>query len=221
MGDFNYVLRYLPLYRAALTDDWETAEAIFNQDSKADTAKITYLSQTALHIAVGTNNSHDFVDKLVNRIADKDITKLRNFDSQSYNSLHFAAKLGNTKAAKALAEKDRDMTLIKTHKGITAVTLAAMSGHKETLAYLLEVTPNVVGEDGTSPYSGIDGGDLIMYIIIAGFYDIALKFINDYPNLAAQKDTYRFTGLARLAQQSSAFPSGRSWWFWQHFIYLC
>ncbi|KAL9691834.1 hypothetical protein QQ045_012261 [Rhodiola kirilowii] len=220
MGDD--VLRYLPLHRAALTDDWETAEAIFKQYPDADTAKITYRDETALHIAVGTNCSHHFVGKLVNRIVAKDITKLRTTtNDKNINSLHYAATVGNTKAAKVLVENDREMTIIPNGLGSTAIKLAAWYGRKETLVYLLGVTPNQVGVDGTSPYSGVTGGDLITQTITAGFYDITLELMRRYPNLITQTDRYNHTSLEILAAQWSDFPSGRSWWFWKYLIYFC
>ncbi|KAL9691075.1 hypothetical protein QQ045_011492 [Rhodiola kirilowii] len=222
--NYNYVLSYLRLYRAALTDDWKTAETIFNEDPDADTAVITYRNrrQTALHIAVGTNSSHGFVEKLVNRIAVKDKSKLRTPDYKGNTSLHYAAQAGNTNAAKALLEKDRELALIANNYRNTAVKLAALFGQRETLEYLLDVTPDEIGEDGMSPYSGLAGGDLISLTITAGFYDVAMTLINKYPKLVTEENRDGITALQTLATQPSAFPSGRSrWWFWENIIYFC
>uniref|UniRef100_A0A7N0T925 PGG domain-containing protein n=1 Tax=Kalanchoe fedtschenkoi TaxID=63787 RepID=A0A7N0T925_KALFE len=219
--DYQYVLRYLPLYRAALTDNWEAAEPIFDRDPDALTSRITGWWETALHIAVGTNCSHRFVENLVTRIAAVDITKLRTPNYMANSSLHYAAKAGNTRAARALVEKDPEMVSLVNQCGHTAVKLAAWFGRKETLVYLLGVTPHVIGEAGTSPYSGSPGGDLITLAITAGFYDVALKLIERHPNLATEKDRNGITALQTLATQPGAFPSGRSWWFWQYFIYNC
>ncbi|CAM8900788.1 unnamed protein product [Rhodiola kirilowii] len=60
-------------------------------------------------MAVATNNFDDFVDKLVNQITIKDISKLSTADHNTNISLHYAATVGNTKAAKALVEKDHEM----------------------------------------------------------------------------------------------------------------
>ncbi|KAL9678120.1 hypothetical protein QQ045_015959 [Rhodiola kirilowii] len=219
--DYKYDPRYLPLFRAALTNDWTTAEAIFNEYPDADTARIAYLGQTTLHIAVTTNKSHSFVEKLVNRIAAKDKSKLRT-PGKYGSTLHYAARAGNTNAAKALVGKDPGMALIADGYGNTAVKLAAWYGRKETLVYLLGVTPDETGgEDGMSPYSGVAGGDLITLTISAGFYDVAMKLINEYPNLATEKDRKGIRALQTLATQPSAFPSGRSWWFWEYIIYFC
>uniref|UniRef100_A0A7N0U4C4 PGG domain-containing protein n=1 Tax=Kalanchoe fedtschenkoi TaxID=63787 RepID=A0A7N0U4C4_KALFE len=219
--DYKYVLRYLPLYRAAVTDDWEAAKAIFDRDPDALTTRITYWSETTLHIAVATNCSHRFVENLVNRIAAVDKTKLRTPDYTTYNSLHYAAKVGNTRAATVLVENDPEMASIVDQCGHTPVKLAAWFGRKETLVYLLGVTPDVIGEAGTSPYSGTTGGDLITLTITAGFYDVALNLIERYPSLATEKDRNGITALQTLASRPGAFPSGRSWWFWQFFIYNC
>lgn len=169
--DYDDVIRFLPLYKAALEDDWESAKRFFQDDEEKLTAKITYWWETPLHIAVGTNRSHRFVKELVERImAAGGVEKLRTPSWWKNNSLHYAAKVGNTTAVRLLVEKDPDMPQIANPGGNTALKLAAWYAQKETLCYLLEVTKDVVGEDGTSPFRGLAGADLITLIITAGFY---------------------------------------------------
>ncbi|KAI8000753.1 hypothetical protein LOK49_LG09G01103 [Camellia lanceoleosa] len=57
--------RYIPLLRAALRGDWDSAKRIFDQDEAAFTANITDYEETALHVSVSSARSIDFVKKLV------------------------------------------------------------------------------------------------------------------------------------------------------------
>lgn len=59
--DLNW---YLPLYKAALKGDWESARKFFDQDPEAVTAKITEVSETALHIAAGKGKAISFLKKI-------------------------------------------------------------------------------------------------------------------------------------------------------------
>ncbi|KAJ0806786.1 putative ankyrin repeat-containing domain-containing protein [Helianthus annuus] len=163
MTNYNYVISDLPIYKAALLDNWDSVSQLFEQDPELLTKQITYWWETPLIIAVGTNRSHSFVEKLVERIVG------------SYggnNPLHYAAKVGNTTAAKLLVEQNPDMTRVPNPYGNTPLKLAAWHGNKDTLKYLLTVTPDtsLPGEEGSSPYTGVAGGDLITLTIMAGFY---------------------------------------------------
>ncbi|CAM8951719.1 unnamed protein product [Rhodiola kirilowii] len=170
--DYTYVINYLPLHKAALNDDWYTAELIFTHDTSAATTKITYIEETLLHVAVGTNSSHNFVLNLINHIASTDPSQLRAVDRLGNNALHFAAKTGNIRAARELVKIDAGMSQTIDRKGVSPLLVAAVYGRKETLVYLLGVTEDVVSEDGLSPYSRVAGGELITHIITAGFYDV-------------------------------------------------
>uniref|UniRef100_A0A7N0T8E4 PGG domain-containing protein n=1 Tax=Kalanchoe fedtschenkoi TaxID=63787 RepID=A0A7N0T8E4_KALFE len=214
------IFDYIPLYRAALNNDWEAAKAIFDLDEAAAASKITYGGESVLHIAVGTNCSHRFVEQLVNFIASKDVGKLRNVDRSGETALHRAARAGNTEASKALVNKDPEIIKARNFHsyGETALNLAAHSAKKETLLFLVQATSRTVEEDGTSPYAGQAGGDLMAYIIEAGFYDIALYLVNKYPNLAMEKDSVHVTALQRLAAIPKAFPSGQGGSFWKKLL---
>ncbi|CAH1429780.1 unnamed protein product [Lactuca virosa] len=101
------------------------------------------------------------------------------------NPLHYAAKVGNTTAARLLVAQNPSMTRLPNGSGNTPLKLAAWHGNKKTLQYLLTVTPDLPppgAEEGTGPYTGLAGGDLITLTIMAGFYDVALKIIDMHPN---------------------------------------
>lgn len=181
MANDNSLINYLKIYKAAIEDDWETALCIFQKQNHGLCTYFSYDSETPLHIAIGTNSSHRFVQQLVDWIMDRhDLQMLRICNNNGNTALHYAAIVRNTQAAKLLINKDPGMAQITNKKGYTALTLAAMYSQKDTLCYLLEVTKDVVGERGTSPYQGHYGADLLAFTILADFYGMYAFFINNF-----------------------------------------
>ncbi|KAJ9555568.1 hypothetical protein OSB04_010182 [Centaurea solstitialis] len=221
MEGYNYIIDDVPIYKAALHDDWDSVEQIFEEDPELMTKQIGYWWETPLIIAVGTNCSHRFVQKLVARIVVAgDADKLFWTDYAGNNPLHYAAKVGNTIDAKLLVEQNQHMTLARNPYGHAPLKLAAWHGKKETLKYLLKVTRDLLpGEEGTSPYTGVAGGDLITLTIVAGFYDVALDIIDLHPNIVLEFDRSKQTALQVLATKPEIFPSGSGLGFWGRFIY--
>ena len=170
--NYDFVISDLPIYKAAMYDDWDSVRQIFEQNPELMTKQITYWWETPLIIAVGTNRSHNFARKLVERIVEVGASdKLFVTTIYGNNPLHYAAKVGNTIAAKLLVARNSDMTRVPNPDGHSPLKLAAWHGNKETLQYLLRVTRDLLpGEEGTSPYTGVAGGDLITLTIMAGFY---------------------------------------------------
>ncbi|KAK1435353.1 hypothetical protein QVD17_01114 [Tagetes erecta] len=179
MRSYDYATSDLPIHKAAIADDWDSVKRIFEQHPQLMTKQI--LEETPLIIAIGTNHSHRFVKKLVELIVAvgaKD--KLFVASCGGNNPLHYAAKVGNTTAARLLVEQNPDMTLVANPYGNMPLTLAAFHGNKETMKYLLTVTPDLVtGDEGDSPYAGAAGGDLITLTLKAGYYAPTIKNIHD------------------------------------------
>ncbi|KAK1411164.1 hypothetical protein QVD17_37709 [Tagetes erecta] len=221
MNTMNYddAIHSIPIYKAAMNDDWDSVEHIFDtQPDKLD-ARITMWRETPLQIAIGTNSSHLFVSKIIERIVNTNIGKLRTKTWRGNTALHYAAKIGNTVDAKLLVAEDSGIAQIVNGDGHTALKLAAKYGQLETLWYLLGVTKDEPGEDGTSPYNGVSGADLITLTLTAGFCDVALYLVKNYPDLVTQKDREGHTALQVLATKPNVFPSGSQLWFYQHLIY--
>ncbi|KAK9072457.1 hypothetical protein SSX86_008891 [Deinandra increscens subsp. villosa] len=170
---YKFVFSDLDIYNAAIRDKWDYVSDLFESHPELMTKEITYLLETPLIIAIGTNRSQRFVKKLVERIvASGAKEKLFQSTYEGNNPLHYAAKAGNTTAARLLVEQNSDMTRVPNPYGSTPLRLAAWHANKETLRYLLTVTPDLPsGEEGiSSPYTGVAGGDLITLTITAGFY---------------------------------------------------
>ncbi|KAL8227344.1 hypothetical protein R6Q57_017176 [Mikania cordata] len=221
--DYNHVITHLPIHKAALTDDWESVSQIFEKDPELMTKPISYLGETPLMMAVGTNNSHHFVEQLVARIvAVGAVDQLFLASSRGDNPIHRAAMIGNTIDARVLVEQNRDMVRIPNSDGYTPVNLAAWHRNKGILRYLLEVAGDLLPEeDGSSIYTGVAGGDLITLTIHAGFLDIALEIIAKHPDIVIEEDGKSKTALEVLGSKPELFPSGSTLGFWSRLIYLC
>lgn len=156
------VIRLAPLYRAALMGEWEVAEDIFKRDSGAIMSWITLLSETALHVAVGTGNNLDFVEKLVELMCEQSLP-LKLKDSYGNTALAVAAIVGNVKAAKILVGKNKELPLVKNKVNYSPLLLAAKYGHRDMILYLLSVT-----KDGV--FTGKAGARLLNLLITFDFY---------------------------------------------------
>ncbi|KAH7851292.1 hypothetical protein Vadar_009481 [Vaccinium darrowii] len=210
--------KYIPLYQAALRGDWESAERFFMRDEGSLTARITKFSETALHISVaagsGSPKSILFVKNLLEKMP---LEALEIGDQFNATALHNAAWVGNLEAAKALVEKHQRLLYRSDSRKLLPLHLAAMNAHKETLLYLLEVT----NCDPVSKLFSDDdsAADFFIFVIVAGFYDVALDLVHKYPSLAMAKRDNDDCALKAISRKVSAFPSGDHPNFWQRIIY--
>ncbi|KAG5547056.1 hypothetical protein RHGRI_012927 [Rhododendron griersonianum] len=131
--------RYIPLLKATLRGDWETAENFFERDTSALTGPIKETGDTALHIAVGVGKENiHFVEKLV-ELMPAEALALKNMDGNT--PLHLAASVGNTKAAAILAGKHPPLLYIGTSDlfygdDMLPIHCAALYGRRDTLLYI-------------------------------------------------------------------------------------
>ncbi|KAL1811703.1 hypothetical protein ACET3Z_021768 [Daucus carota] len=224
MGNEMGLIKYCTVYKAAIADDWEAARLIFEEERNVFYA-FTYFNEnnpyTPLHIAVATNCSHRFVQELVEWIMlVGDVQMLRFRDTAGHSALHYAAIVGNTQDARLLIDADPELAQMCSIKGWTALTLAAACRRKEAVNYLLQVTKDVINEEGTSPYRGELGADLLLYTLHSDFYDVALYLVKKYPDLVTERNTVSGqTALEILARKPNAFRSGSKLGFWHRIIY--
>ena len=129
--------RYIPLVKAALAGNWESAERFFAQHKEAIRVPITKSMETALHIAVGTGKALHFVENLVKAMK---LEELELCDDKGYTALNTAASVGNRAAAMVLVQKNPALLHIRAKKYRLPIQIATMYGHKDTLSYLLSVT---------------------------------------------------------------------------------
>ncbi|KZV43899.1 hypothetical protein F511_37875 [Dorcoceras hygrometricum] len=210
--DLNF---HLPLYKAAIRDDWESARKIFDANPDAFKARISKISETVLHIAVGRSEAIRFVEKLVELMPTEALSLVSKFRE---TALHYTAKYGNVEAAKLLVGRDPELPHMRNDTNFLPLHLAALFGQKEMVVYLLTVTRENVEPN---PFVGPPGSVLLSSIVHSGFYDVALDLVRRYPKLATTLTPGGNTALSILAGIPSAFPSGGSLNFWQKLIYSC
>ncbi|KAI8019182.1 Ankyrin repeat-containing protein ITN1 [Camellia lanceoleosa] len=176
--------KYLSLQKAALTGDWEEAKQIIDGDGDAITAKITPDAEIALHVAVATGKSIEFVTNLVDLMP---VEALELNDSAGYTALNIAARFGNTEAAKILVAKHSDLLYIRNKYDWLPLHWAAQSAHKDTLSYLLMVTkpdcktkkPIENDLEHMAPFEDDSGVELPLLVIASGFYGPPIKHIRE------------------------------------------
>nr|XP_016450194.1 PREDICTED: uncharacterized protein LOC107775034 [Nicotiana tabacum] len=123
------------LYQAALRDDWESAEPILEKDLSLGRAKMTKRGERVLHIAAVARSTR-FVQKLVNKLEESDLELPNNGGT---NAFCFAAASGVVKIASIMRDKNNKLPNIISKHG-SAITMAALLGHKDMVVYLYEVT---------------------------------------------------------------------------------
>ncbi|THG09241.1 hypothetical protein TEA_024037 [Camellia sinensis var. sinensis] len=159
--------RYIPLLNAALRGDWDSAERFFDQDPRALTAHITDGKDTALHVAIRSGRSIEFVKKLVDLMPPEALA-LRN--SSGCTALISAALYGNTKAAVIVVEKHDTSLYIRKDQNSLPLHCAANNGHKDTLLYLLSVTKE--DDPVSKPFAYPSGALLLLQVIDSEFYGV-------------------------------------------------
>ncbi|GMP36885.1 hypothetical protein CsSME_00008840 [Camellia sinensis var. sinensis] len=157
--------RYIPLLNAALGGDWDSAKRCIDEDESALTANITNSRDTALHIAIMSGRSIEFVKKLADLMPPEALA-LRN--SSGCTALISAALYGNTKAAVILVEKHPTSLYIRTDQNSLPLHCAANNGHKDTLLYLLSVTKE--DDPVSKPLAYPSGALLLFQVIDSEFY---------------------------------------------------
>lgn len=159
--------RHRAMYTAAKSgaEDASTANLLEHQAYINDTLGITL--ETALHVAVATGRSV-VAENLVNRlIAPSTINNLGIKDHLGLTPLHVAALTGNFKAAQVLVDKLNDLLYVKDKNDLFPVHLAAKSGHRGTLYYLIRC--NIALDGRLNPLTGEDGLRLLNFMIDSDF----------------------------------------------------
>ncbi|GMP22334.1 hypothetical protein CsSME_00000399 [Camellia sinensis var. sinensis] len=237
--------RYVALHRAAIEGDWEMASKFIKNepDNTAVRAAITADLETALIVAVKSNQRNNFVKKLVEEHMSQEDLALG--DSRKRTALHRAAGAGNMEAAKLLVKNNQNLPNVETYDKRIPLFFAAARGHRQMVLYLFSVTTidgnthylsQLLSKNGLlplsqnkpksfKPFEGEPGFRILHQLTINGLYDIALALLQDKPELACfipekEKDL-QFHSLMAIAQKPSSFQSGTSFHVWQKLIYSC
>ncbi|KAL2539817.1 Ankyrin repeat family protein [Abeliophyllum distichum] len=207
---------YLPLHKAALAGDWESANKFREQESEAVRAIVTGFSETALMVAVRSPLRNHFVQQLVGLMLPDDLAIK---DSSGSTALHTAALVGNIEAAKLLIQKNPNLAIVWNNDKELPLHVAAKYGQGEMVLYLLPITK----EDAEpKPFEEESGAKILCDLIDSGLYDIALSFLQHYPKLSSGKPSpVEPSPLESIAREPSAFRSGARLNIFQRLIYSC
>ncbi|KAK2653784.1 hypothetical protein Ddye_013640 [Dipteronia dyeriana] len=204
LSDQSYYC-YLPLISDAQRGDWKS---FTRRDQNAWTSRITSLSQTALHVAA-ISCQWGFVLKLLEFLSPESITVQ---DEYGNTALHYVAAGGSLKTAKALVTKNPDLPQMTDKNGhLPLITSIWSESNKELAWYLSSVTK--VDSQSTLLLQ------ILHSLIQSGYHDIALHYIEKYPELAITIDKYGCSLLFWLAENPSHFFSQSNLGFLERLIY--
>ncbi|XP_075497769.1 uncharacterized protein LOC142535003 [Primulina tabacum] len=220
--DFSFNVIYIAALKATIMNVIEVKRQkklinfFLDKDEDAITAIINDSSETALHVAVETGKSNDFLRKLLEYPMPNEAMLSK--DSTGDTALHTAALAGNKEAAILLVNKKIDLLYITNNNNMLPIHLAARNSQKDTLMYLISVSKKEVQN---SPFVGKLGASLLTIAIASEFIDVALYLVQKYPELATLSDDDDDYALQVIAGMKSVFPSGKSFNWWQNWIYSC
>ncbi|KAM0041977.1 putative ankyrin repeat-containing domain, PGG domain, ankyrin repeat-containing domain superfamily [Helianthus debilis subsp. tardiflorus] len=196
----KYISIGVPLYQAAIRGDWKAAESILKRNGDLIRFAITENEETLLHVAASaksTKGVEEFVINLVKLMEKKDL-ELQN---RSYDTaLNLAAMAGNEKAARIMVEKHPTLMDIPGKRGEMPLYMAALYGKPAMVRYLYGISKKMSGDY----WSHESRGWVLQRCVEAGIFDVALKIVNDRPELILKRVLFNKVLLA-LAETREAF----------------
>ncbi|XP_054800427.1 uncharacterized protein LOC129304700 isoform X2 [Prosopis cineraria] len=172
----KYLKLCVPLHKAALKGDWKEAKHILDQDRSLVRAAITKGWATILHVATGANHVH-FVEELVKRMLPQDL-ELQ--DVNGNTAFCIAAATGNLQIVEIMQRRNESLPTIRGGQGTTPLHMAALQGQSQMAWYLYCKSIHV--------FEHIDWIVLLFLCVNSGIYDLALKVLEENPNLAFERD---------------------------------
>ncbi|XVF37599.1 hypothetical protein REPUB_Repub20aG0023400 [Reevesia pubescens] len=206
---------YKQLWKAIVREDWKEVRKELNRNPLALTSPITEFYETVLHILVNSEKALWLVREIVDKI---DSDSLGKTDYQHDTALSIAAYVGNTKAAKLMAQKNTELLTKVNYSGDSPFHAAARFGHEETFRCLLTVARTTQMAD-RSFFSGKNGATIIQHLISANLYGLALDLLKCYPKLGRENLKQRKRILEQLAEKPLGFESGCKFGLWERLIY--
>ncbi|KAI7752212.1 hypothetical protein M8C21_015120 [Ambrosia artemisiifolia] len=179
----DYVKLGIPLYNAAIKGDWKAAKCILEKQPDLTSFAITENHETLLHIAAGaecTKSVVEFVTKLVQLMECKDL-ELQN---KNYNTaFSIAAAAGNVKTAMIMVNKNPAVAEIPGNNRTMPLYMAALFAKPEMARYLYSISKKMGGDY----WSHDNRGWVLQKCVEAEIFDVAIKIVNDRPELLDKK----------------------------------
>ncbi|XP_054803261.1 uncharacterized protein LOC129306611 [Prosopis cineraria] len=167
----------VPLHKAALKGDWKAAKHILDQDRSLVRAAITKGWATILHVATGKNHVH-FVEELVKIMHPQDL-ELQ--DVNENTAFCIAAATGNLQIVEIMQRRNESLPTIRGGQGTTPLHMAALQGQSQMAWYLY-------CNKAIQVFEYIDWIVLLFLCVNSGIYDLALKVLEENPELAFERD---------------------------------
>ncbi|KAI3954644.1 hypothetical protein MKW98_019775 [Papaver atlanticum] len=145
-------------------------------------------------------------------------------NSDGHTILHKAVNLGDIKFIKALVERNPNLTQIRSNEGCHGVPLvyAALSV-TERQKVMVEYLYSVTKDQDPSPFSGEQGYTLLVCLISADMYGMALSVFRRRPDLVQKIVDDKANGkpslLQHIVERPFAFLSGSKLKWWERCIY--
>nr|XP_043637810.1 uncharacterized protein LOC122608792 [Erigeron canadensis] len=214
--------KYIPLHRAIERGDWDRAQQFFNKNIATLCAKISWEGETPLHLSIYKSHNLDFVENLINKIEKTSLPTLVNI--YGYTTLHYAATVGNTDAAKMLVDKNPLLLFVANKDDELPLLTALRNYQEETFLYLLQETKLHIGvisqnDSCQNPFEGKQGSLLLCGAIGRGYLDIAYELICQYPKLAISNVDNNQTPLWSIVNNQDVYLSSTPYNSYQRFIY--
>ncbi|KAK3038011.1 hypothetical protein RJ639_029962 [Escallonia herrerae] len=151
---------YLPLHRAALEGDWESAGKFIEEEPDSVRTIIGGNCETALMVAVRSGRRKHFLKKLLQLMLPADLVLA---DGQGFTALHIAAVVGDVEVAKVLVQKNPDLPDIANIEKSKPLLTAALHGQRNMFLYLITVTKEDVEP---KPFEVQSGRQLLETLLI-------------------------------------------------------
>ncbi|KAI3731043.1 hypothetical protein L1987_62226 [Smallanthus sonchifolius] len=192
----DYLNLAVPLYKASIMGDWETAKIIFDKHPDLVRFGLSKNFGTALHVvatAEETEFTLNFVKNLVNMMTREEL-ELKNNNSNT--AFWVASAWGKMKMAKIMMEKNPSLLDIRGNGKYFPLTISAMNGVYNMVKCLYKNSQKMAGNHWTDK----DRSLTLSHCVKSNFFDVALQILEDHPELAQNVSL-----LEVLAQKPYAF----------------
>ena len=156
------------LFNTAMKGEWKEVVRIYEQNYRAQEAKITRSGDTALHVAV-SDCQEDVVEELVRHVVStgpRQTAVLGIQNDRGNTALHFAASMGNVRMCQSIALADPSLVGARNKESETPLFLAALRGKKEAFLCL----HYICGANHDGSYCRRHNGQTALHSAIAGEY---------------------------------------------------